>query len=155
MRFPTDTTTSWRSSPRYVYGPSRDGDEGLHDHHGSSCAHGIRECVYGSCCAADTCASRHNSGGRRSGSIKRSSGGVKPKSVETIYGVVTGAIFEGNGSSKPVDFVLQSEKRICCLGQRFSCGQLWMGGQERAPEEPVDNFWIGCLLSVKPASSTP
>src|SRR6187549_1535554 len=60
--------TSWRWSPRYVCGPSRDGDEGLLDHHGSSCGHGSRASVCGSCYAADTYAlTRHDSGLLRSG----------------------------------------------------------------------------------------
>src|SRR5690242_15257364 len=83
MRWSSDTTTSWRSSPRYACGPSRDGDEGLLDHHGSSCAHGNRECVCGSYCAAGTCASRHISGLCGTGSILSCSRGVKLQMVET------------------------------------------------------------------------
>lgn len=50
--------TSWRWSPRYAYGPSRDDGAGPHGHHGSSCGRGSRACACGSCCAVDTYASR-------------------------------------------------------------------------------------------------
>lgn len=54
--------TSWRSSPRFVCGPSRDDDATLHDLRESSCGHESRGCVCGSCYAAGTYASRHFSG---------------------------------------------------------------------------------------------
>src|SRR5258706_10794929 len=118
MRPPAMPTSS-RSSPRFVCGPWLDDGEAPHGLHGSFCVHGSHACVCGSCCAADTYASRHFSGDCGGGSILNRQWGVKAQDAER-----TSLPFQGpGGSSIAVEYVLRSETRICYLRRVFSCGQ--------------------------------
>jgi hypothetical protein len=145
--------TFWRWSPRYACVPSRDGDEGLLDHHGSSCGHGSRGSVCGSCYAAGTYAlTRHDSGRLRRGIDTHVRVGCQAEAINpgrktkipTSLRSRDGRFSDANGSSIAVDFVLQSRNAICYVRQTFSCGQLLESDRGSTPEEGVDNFWIGC-----------
>jgi hypothetical protein len=149
--------TFWRWSPRYACGPSRDGDEGLHDHHGSFCGHGSRASVCGSCYAADTYAlTRLDSGRLRRGIDTHVRVGCQAKAINPGIKTKSDPLFRSrdggrksawrtpNGSSIAVDFVLQSRNAICYVRQTFSCGQLVTSDRGSTPEEGVNNFWIGC-----------
>ena len=53
-----------------------------------------------------------------------------------------------SGSSIAVVFGLRSEIAICYQRNDFSCGQVGWRVHGGAPEEAVNNFWIGCSLPV-------
>jgi hypothetical protein len=148
--------TSWRWSPRYACDPSRDGDEGPHDHHGSSCEHESRACAFGSCYAADTYASRHllrrfcGAGSIliEPWSVKQSQAFPAPSTKNlVVVSLPLDGVSPSYGSSIADEIVLQSRNAICYVRQTFSCGQLVMSGHGSTPEEGVDNFWIGCTFA--------